>query len=355
MVGKLRTYLGAIHIHTDKGGDASTLEDLVGAAREAGLDFIVITDQGDRPHFLESREGWQRGVLVIQGEEVRTPQGHFLAFETREAIGAPPDADSALGQLRHQYGTAVSIHHHLPPLRLAPGVPMAGPLPLRHADILEIWCFLDELLAAADSRELVKILKRPERLLKGPSRALFSDWDRELAVRMLPIIGGLNLHHRKHPLLEWKEIIPPKVAFQTICTCIQVGELPTVSIRARDLVWNALREGRAYVVNRAVGPEKGFEFTYQSPEGRIRLMGDDHAYVPGGRFGITLPEEGEIILRHNGQPLFWGTGTHVDFPATGPGAYRVEAWLNRRLWIISNPIRLVDEEGILQPTVSDVT
>lgn len=232
---------------------------------------------------------------------------------------------------------------------------MAGPLALAQADVLEIWCFLDELLAAADSRELAKALKRPERLLRGPARSLFARWDKELSRRMLPVIGGLNLHHRKHPLLEWKEIVPPRVAFQTICTGVMVGELPTVSIRARDLVWNALREGRSFVVNRSVGPEKGFDFTYESPEGRVRLMGDDHPYVPGGRFHITLPEEGEIILRHNGQPLFWGTGVSVGFPATGPGAYRVEAWLNRRLWIVGNPIRLVDEEGILQPTVSDVT
>jgi hypothetical protein len=49
------------------------------------------------------------------------------------------------------------------------------------------------------------------------------------------------------------------------------------------------------------------------------------------------------------------TTREASFPVARPGTYRVEVFLNRRLWILSNPIQLVDKDGVMQPTVSDVT
>jgi hypothetical protein len=168
-------------------------------------------------------------------------------------------------------------------------------------------------------------------------------------------VAGLNIHARKSPLLEWKTIFSYQAAFQTLVTCVLCHELPNVSLRARDLVWTALREGRSFMVNRSVGEEKGFDFHFQSSDGRIRFMGDEVGYDPKGRFYIRISRDAEVVLRHNGQPLFWGTAKEASFPVAGPGSYRVEVFLNRRTWILSNAIRLVDTEGVIQPTVSDLT
>jgi hypothetical protein len=214
---------------------------------------------------------------------------------------------------------------------------------------------MDEFLARVRPRSLGTAVHRPERLITGPPRALLQQWDRQLATRMLPAVGGLNLHSRKHPLLDWRELFPPEPAFGSIVTCVRTGELPTVAVRARDMVWAALREGRSYIANRAVGTEKGFEFEYLPPTGRVRHMGDSHPYAVGGRLRVRVPDPAEIVIRHNGQPLFWGTGSELTFPTVGPGAYRVEVYLDRRLWLLGNPIRLLDDEGLVQPTVSDVT
>jgi len=226
---------------------------------------------------------------------------------------------------------------------------------MEQTDLLEIWSFMDEFLSRTNSKYVLQAAARAEKMLLGPNRKLLWKWDRELERRRLPIVGGLNVHQRKDPLLDWKVLFPYDLAFQTICTCIHTQDLPTVWLRARDMVWSALREGRSHVANRVIASEKGFQFEFVSVTGRRRAMGEDVAYTPNGRFHICLPQPAEVVLRHNGQPLFWGTSSETSFPAAGPGSYRVEVYLNRKLWILSNPIRLIDEEGVLQPTVSDVT
>ncbi|MCC5877075.1 MAG: PHP domain-containing protein [Candidatus Sumerlaeia bacterium] len=353
--GKPRTYLGALHIHVDGEAGESTLDDIVLKARDSGLDFIVLTDRSTTDSPLELITGWRQGILVISGEEIETPEGHLLAFETRDPVGPRDSLEEAVRAVKDQSGTVVSIHHRLQGLPLSEKGKSLTTVPLSQAGLLEIWSFMDEFLTNVSPKGFFSSLKKPDRLLHGPSREQLTAWDKVLQERMLPIVSGLNLHHRKYPLLEWKEIIPPKLALDTLCTCVQTGELPTVAIRARDLVWNALREGHSYVVNRSVGPASGFSFHYESPDGRDRQMGESVTYIPGGRLWISLAREGEIVLRHNGLPLFWGTGKEIHFPATGPGVYRVEVRQDRRLWILSNPIRLVDDDGIIQPTVSDVT
>lgn len=356
MPSALRTYTGAVHIHTDRSDGGGSLDDVIEAAKQCELNFVIITDHSTRGYGAENLEGWRDGILVLVGEEVTTPEGHMLAFETREEIGRVKTMEEGLEEIKRQVGTAVSIHHQLP--RPAPGSGAnhpPPPLPMQKADLLEIWSFMDEYLARASGKGAMQSIARPDKVILGPSRKLLWQWDRELERRRLPIIGGLNVHQRKQPLLDWKVVFPYQTAFQTICTCVQTPELPSVSLRARDLVWTALREGRSYIANRSVATEKGFRFEYLGDDDRPRQMGEDCSFKPGGRMFIKVPQSAEVILRHNGQPLFWGTADEIKFPAPMPGSYRVEVQLNRKLWILSNPIRLRDDDGVIQPTVSDVT
>jgi hypothetical protein len=349
-----RTYTGAIHIHTDRSDGGGTLAEVITAARQSSIDFVVVTDHGTRGYGLEGNEGWHDGVLVLCGEEITRPDAHALAFETRENIGTNGTFEAAREAVRRQCGVLASIHHQLPQLGDTNAL-LPQPVSLKEADAVEIWSFMDEYLARAQPRYLQQSCARPEKLIMGPSRDLLRRWDRELRKRRLPAFAGLNVHARKQPLLEWKMMFSYQAAFQSVVTCIQCHELPNVSLRARDLVWSALREGHSFMVNRSVAPENGFDFHYIGADGRVRLMGDEVPYDPRGRFYVKLSRDAEVVLRFNGQPFFWGTAKEASFPVAYPGAYRVEVFLNRRTWILSNAIRLVDDGGTLQPTVSDVT
>jgi hypothetical protein len=98
---------GAWHVHTTRSDGLGTLDQVIGAARAAGLQFVVITD-----HNLLAPEdaGWHDGVLVIEATEASSRFGHVVAVGTSRALtpeecgGEPLDAIAALG------GQAVLAH-----------------------------------------------------------------------------------------------------------------------------------------------------------------------------------------------------------------------------------------------------
>ncbi len=351
-----KAYTGVIHVHTKKSGAGEgTLEEVLTAARKNDVDFVVLTDNNTLGYLHDEEEGWHDEVLILCGEYVSIKEAQFLAFELREEIAGADTLEEALEKIHKQSGVTTALHHLLPTAAEKESSWPAPPLPIEQADLLELWSFMDDFLSSSNARNMMKQISRPEHMLKGPARRLFWMWDRELEKRQIPAIGGLGIQPRKDPLLDWKEVFSYDLSFQTICTCIQVPDLPKIWVRARDLVWNALREGRSFIVNRAVESEKGFHFEYVDEAGKKSFMGSTVSYHANGRFRVSICREGNIVLRHNGQPLYWGTAENIDFPNAGPGSYRVEVYIKRRLWIVSNPIRLSDEDGVMQPTVSDVT
>jgi len=70
---------GAYHVHSTRSDGSGTPEEIAAAARAAGLDFVIITDHGDAmrspepPRILD-------GVLLIDGVEISTDDGHYVAL-----------------------------------------------------------------------------------------------------------------------------------------------------------------------------------------------------------------------------------------------------------------------------------
>jgi len=114
-------YRGDTHVHTVHSDGSRTPAQVVAAARTAGLDFVVSTD-----HNTSSTAGvWgahaDPGLLVIDGEEVTTRDGHYTA------LGLPPGtwidwryraADDVLGrhldEIHRVGGLAVAAHPYAP-------------------------------------------------------------------------------------------------------------------------------------------------------------------------------------------------------------------------------------------------
>ena len=55
---------------------------------------------------------------------------------------------------------------------------------------------------------------------------------------------------------------------------------------------------------------------------------------------VRLPRAAEIILIRDSAPLHRLHGARFDLGVELPGAYRVEARIDGRLWLLSNPIHL---------------
>ena len=69
---------GIVHVHTTLSDGGGTPEEVIRAARAAGLRFLVLTDHNN----LDAKpfEGYRDGVLVIVGTELSTTAGHILGL-----------------------------------------------------------------------------------------------------------------------------------------------------------------------------------------------------------------------------------------------------------------------------------
>jgi predicted metal-dependent phosphoesterase TrpH len=111
-------YTGALHTHTLHSDGTVSPADLLRIAREAGFDFVAITDHNNTTHRGElTRDGLHATPLWIAGEEVTTPNGHasvwgldegeWVDFRVRAEDGNIRDLVSAA----HRFGSLFSINH----------------------------------------------------------------------------------------------------------------------------------------------------------------------------------------------------------------------------------------------------
>lgn len=83
---------GIIHVHTNRSDGRSSPEEIAAVAARAGLKFIIFTDHGDatRP---PDPPAYRTGVLCIDGVEISTSGGHYIAVGLPEApypLGGDP-------------------------------------------------------------------------------------------------------------------------------------------------------------------------------------------------------------------------------------------------------------------------
>lgn len=79
-----RTVAGAYHVHTTRSDGLGNRTAVASAAARAGLKFVILTDHGDatRP---PDPPGYLEGVLVLDGVEISTDHGHYVAFDMPRA------------------------------------------------------------------------------------------------------------------------------------------------------------------------------------------------------------------------------------------------------------------------------
>src|SRR6266540_5824667 len=105
--------LGAWLVHTTHSDGRGTLDEVVAAARAAGLQFVVVTDHNV---MTPEDQGWRDGVLVVEGTEVSTPFGHVAALGVPRALTVEERDGDPLGAIARLGGAAV-IAHPLHPRR----------------------------------------------------------------------------------------------------------------------------------------------------------------------------------------------------------------------------------------------
>src|SRR5882672_10719341 len=74
------------HVHSTYSDGTATVPELLGAARDAGADAVLLADHDTLGARRDGWEGMHDGVFLLVGTEVSPKQGHYLAFGVDEEI-----------------------------------------------------------------------------------------------------------------------------------------------------------------------------------------------------------------------------------------------------------------------------
>ena len=355
MIGPRFRASGVLHIHTDLSDGRGTPAEVLEAGRRAGADFIVITDHNrvesevfDR---LPSRLG---DPVVVVGSEVSTEAGHILA------IGIRPPTFRFSGTLRevlddieHLGGCAFTAHPTSPrgETRFSrenePGTwgveVVNGDTAWREATPLAL--FLGAWTYPANP---AFALAQTLQTFRG-ERAL---WDRVLARRFAPAVGGTDAHGRI-PVTRTASIPFPsyEALFSLVRTVVHLHEpLPSNRGQARVAITRALCDGSSVVAIPSLADPKGFSFVARTPAGETVGPGSTVRFEPGITLsaGGALPGGTTLRLIEEGRVVAAGTNA-LEFEATKSGVFRVEAYIPGTVtpWILANPISVLTAESEL--------
>jgi hypothetical protein len=114
-----RTIRGAYHIHTTRSDGAKSKAVIATAAARAGLQFAIFTDHGDGTRAPDA-PAYIDGVLCIDGVEISTNGGHYVALDIPAApypLGG--EAAAVVEDVRRLGGFGIAAHPDHPKQELA--------------------------------------------------------------------------------------------------------------------------------------------------------------------------------------------------------------------------------------------
>jgi hypothetical protein len=337
---EFQDFRGAIHVHSYISHDSlGSPEEIIQAAKEAGLNFIVMTDHDTSRIFEEGMEGWQENILVIRGMEmIKGCHGTADLCTSLLAIGIheyldhrPLTFQQVLEDVHRQGGLAFVAH------------PKGWQdWSLEAITGMEIYDVLDDVM---DKKwkfpkfffdVLYSYRKYPQEVFLSiqdyPAWHL-QKWDQINRTQRMVGIAGNDAHQNVKVL--GKQLDPYSLSFRFVTTHVLADKLDEAGILS------ALKEGHAYVAFDLFSDATGFLFTLSEGSHRI-IMGDERVFRYGQVLTAQLPVPGLIVLMKDGQEYRRCLCSRYSVPLEGPGVYRTEVFLkiqNRwRPWIFSNPI-----------------
>ncbi|MDD4339672.1 MAG: CehA/McbA family metallohydrolase [Syntrophales bacterium] len=347
----LHDYAGVIHLHSAYSFDGHVaVPEILRAARDCGLDFVMLTDHGTLRARDEGLEGWHDGLLLIVGEEISPRFNHYLAFQIQDAVEIPEGGDASPPQgyidaveRRGGFGFIAHPDHGGNELFHVKHYPWQD-WSVTGCTGMGIWDFMTDWQETLTGRgKAIWCYLQPALVLTGPKPETLRRWDQLNRRGKIVGIGELDNHGTRRRFLGLTvSVFPFRRAFQLIRTHL-LTERPLTGHAEQDipLLCGALRNGRAYIALEAHREAKGFSFSVTGTGGTASL-GDECRLDGSSKLRVRLPDRGRIRVIRNGRMWQEAAGTALDRPLREPGCYRVEVWrrvLGRhRPWIYSNPI-----------------
>jgi hypothetical protein len=339
-----------VHVHSTYSDGTATVPEVLSAAREAGAGAVLLADHDTLGARRDGWEGMHGGVFLLVGLEISPKQGHYLAFgvdqevphagRTAGEIAAAVRAHGGIGFAAHPFSTGGRML--IPSLARRIVLPHGWPA-LDCADGLELWSLTTD--AAEGWRtpaDAWRWLRDPEAAVAhGPPAHHLRLWDELSARRRVPAIAGLDGHA---PGIRVRgRVLSPLSHARTF------GLLRTHLITERALTGDvdldratligALRAGSAWLSCPFVAPAEGARLWAEQGDGALVSMAGE-CRAQSAILRLRLPRAADIRVLRDGSARHATHGACLDLHVDLRGAYRVEARIAGRLWLLSNPIHV---------------
>ncbi len=333
---------GALHLHTRYSDGGEGISELIDAASEVGLDYLVVTDHMTLAG--RDRMGFQGKVLVDIGYEQHDAhlKNHYLVLGTRSVAGSGLSAQEYVDSVSREGGIGFIAHpmerrHYF---RRFPPYPWTD-WGVENFDGIELWNQMSDWMENLRSwRSVVRILF-PRRFMADPPLKLRGMWDAWNRKRFVPAIGGVDAHSRKYGsgLISFT-VFPIKVELKGIRTHLYL-EQPLDgqnSESALATLRKALVDGHGFISNYRRGDARGSRFILTDySQRRVGPGKRTEAIEAPATLSAEVPHTGTINLIRNGWCIATEIGRTAAFPIDKPGVYRLEISRAGKGWIYTNP------------------
>jgi hypothetical protein len=341
-------YKGAIHVHSTFSDGTGSVEEIMKAANEAALDFVVLSDHNQMRAAAEGLDRWHDSALLITAAEI-TPEhapNHYLAF------GLPNDAPFAdlrtkppqqvIDAVNRLGGFGVLSHpDHAGTERF--GIPSYGwkDWSVKGYAGMGIWDLMTDWQSVLDEwTGGMEVYDEFARHVRGPREETLKRWD-ELNKEGRVIGYGEIDNHAALRKFEGRELVvfPYAEAFKTVTNRVVLPKpLPKDPAQAKATILAALKQGSFYVAFEYYDDAADFQFEASDGDKTVSMGGELNPTEDCEMF-IKVPSLSIVKFLCDGEVL-WEEEIEEDrlVEIEQPGTYRVEAYRDGMVWILSNPI-----------------
>jgi hypothetical protein len=356
-----RRAVGVLHVHSSYSDGVGTVAEILHAAAQAGLDFVVLTDHGDPEALSKEGEMYSEGVLLLVGSEISTEKGHLLALDIPDPVFRfGTDTASVLRDVAEMGGFSIAAH----PTALRPNFAWDG-WDLPGLSGIELFNFFSAWRRQGAQNIGRALVTYPFSAARGLAVALEWDplliekWNEMLSERDMAAWVGLDAHGQ---LSLSDNLQIPWPGYREVFSMARnhlVLDRPLVGDVAldREAIYQALERGQGYMSFDGIADGTGFRFSAQGASSEWPMGSHVPASLIEGLHlvaSVQAPPGSRLRLLRDGNLLTETTEGELSLEIDGPGVYRAEVRLDPAFvpggrdqpWIVSNPIFVLPPEEI---------
>lgn len=353
----LYDYRGVLNVHSDLSIGSGKPAEIVNEAKQAGLDFIFLTDLNNFQN-PTPQEGNYNGTLVFSGNKYSfldsylihySPQKNKLGFSLGEAQTSIADLLTRRPNKGDDYLLILSQPHR-----------WQGEIP-QGLDGIEI-INLKNMAQSAWMQSKINIILSLGLYVFNPRLSFLrlfneasdeiSQFDSTSLKRKFLAFGNPEASARAIPFGDFIIRFPSYGrAFETVSNHVLLkSELTGNFVGDKQKIFSALKEGHFYIAIDLLADPRGFSAVIHEGQ-KIHLMGSSLKWKKGQSIEVKLPGRPscffEIVLYKDGGRFETSNQEEAIFPLKEPGIYRVQVRVSPYLplpdakkwitWIYTNP------------------